>query len=625
MGRKLSLCGCINAVWLIPLYLTAEESEETAHLTDGLDKISTSNLPSSSPRFLGTVLASYIIFFYSMYLLFKEYKWYTKWRHKFLAKPWSRNYTVYVSGIPKAYQTSFELAEYFRQCSSKEAVIEAHVAMDIPVLEGKIARRDCVVRSLEHAVALERKTGGTQTHRKVGFRRGMEKVESVSEFEAELRKLNRDIERSVGELMNTHDRFRSHLNRTTASSNVMANSQDWVGEDSDNNFADYQVLSLINSPQFKDSEDETDPLVCGFPEVPVDESVVPEHEIVFYGEDGGTPAEFEEVEPVFASMSREEGSVSEDGGGSGQIDAFPDEEKALSGVSSIRSMISSDAVLFGMDVVPEGETVVYGEDGGIPEFFKEDEPDIASMSREEGSISEDGGPNQEESIDTRPDAENSLSRVSSVISISSKADSESNMEYESQGIIDDAVLFGPDVSLNEPPSKPDFVRMPRRNSTGSSASSSTFLRNSVTKTSRVASHASQSIASGSRELGHSIASGSREIGHAMKKVVLKELNPDKLIQSAHDTGADTIKKAKAVGSSIVASASPFVPLLKHKGEGKPKTAGFVLFSSLYAATSAIQMVHHPKPYVMDVRLSIYITILLEHLRGRLSFLHSLLH
>jgi hypothetical protein len=107
--------------------------------------------------------------------------------------------------------------------------------------------------------------------------------------------------------------------------------------------------------------------------------------------------------------------------------------------------------------------------------------------------------------------------------------------------------------------------------------------------------------------------------------VVKELNPDKLIQSAHDTGAGTIKKAKAVGSSIVASASPFVPLLKHKGEGKPKTAGFVLFSSLYAATSAIQMVHHPKPYVMDVRLSIYITILLEHLRGRLSFLHSLLH
>lgn len=54
LGRKLSLTGCFHACWLIPVYATAEESSETSYLTDRLVKITTSNLPSSSPRFLAT-------------------------------------------------------------------------------------------------------------------------------------------------------------------------------------------------------------------------------------------------------------------------------------------------------------------------------------------------------------------------------------------------------------------------------------------------------------------------------------------------------------------------------------------------------------------------------------------
>jgi len=33
-GRKLTVLGCFNALWLIPVYLTAEESPETAYLED---------------------------------------------------------------------------------------------------------------------------------------------------------------------------------------------------------------------------------------------------------------------------------------------------------------------------------------------------------------------------------------------------------------------------------------------------------------------------------------------------------------------------------------------------------------------------------------------------------------
>jgi len=86
----------------------------------------------------------------------------------------------------------------------------------------------------------------------------------------------------------------------------------------------------------------------------------------------------------------------------------------------------------------------------------------------------------------------------------------------------------------------------------------------------------------------------------MKKTV-KELNPEHFIKSAHDKGAHTIKRAQALGTTIIASASAVVPIKFNKEEGKSRNAGFVLFSSLYAATSAKQMIHHPKPYVMDVQ------------------------
>jgi hypothetical protein len=659
MGRKLSLCGCFNAVWLIPLYSTAEESDETAYLNDIWAEISVSNLPSSSERFLGTVLASYIVFFYTMYLLFQEFRWYTKWRHKFLSKPWSRNYAVYVSGIPEAFRSSFQLAEYFRQCSSKAAVLEAHVTMDIPGLDAKVARREVVVRKLEHTVALERKKGRTKTHRKIGFRRGLEKVESVSVFETELKKLNKDIERSVGKLMNSNHRFRSKLNRNTASNNLMAGSDEWIKDDSEHD-VDLQVLASITTINLGESESETDPLVNVLPAVSEEDSVamsspreegamaaVPENETLVYGKNGGFP-KFDESETAVWGMSREEGGIPEEqngrsrlnsedsrggrrayepmvvasvqngrsrinsedsrGGRRAYVEPIPDEENTLSEVASRRHRrLNSEDSRGGsrVTIVPVPIDPVYMD--RIPE---KDLSKVASR-RHRRLNSEDSRGGRSVS-----DLEPALSRGSSFKSeISSKADSEHEIEFGPQEVGDDAVLFGPDISYRDETIKGDSVRSLRddnikgdsvrsASSNGSSVSSSapsaSFLRSSVSKSSRAASHASHSIASGSRQLGQSIATGSREKAHAMTKAV-KEFKPDKLIQSAHDTGAGTIKKAKKVGKGIVASASSVVPMMMNKSEGKSTSAGFVLFSSLYAASSAIQMVHHPKPYVMDVQ------------------------
>lgn len=101
-GRNLSMLGCFNAAWLIPVYYTAEDSVETSYLSDPFVLMSISNIPQSSPRFLATILAAYLTFGYAMYLVYQELLWFVQWRHIFLSLQTPRSYAVYVSGIPKA-------------------------------------------------------------------------------------------------------------------------------------------------------------------------------------------------------------------------------------------------------------------------------------------------------------------------------------------------------------------------------------------------------------------------------------------------------------------------------------------------------------------------------------------
>ena len=147
--------GTLIALVLIPLYRTAKDSTDTDYLQDPLALISVANLPSFSKRFLGTVVAAYVVFGYTMYLILGEFKWYTKQRHLFLAMPKPSNYSVYVSGIPAQYRGNDLLQQYFESCSAR--VFQAVVAMDVPALVSKVARRQQVIYRLEHAEAAERK------------------------------------------------------------------------------------------------------------------------------------------------------------------------------------------------------------------------------------------------------------------------------------------------------------------------------------------------------------------------------------------------------------------------------------------------------------------------------------
>jgi hypothetical protein len=111
-------------------------------------------------------------------------------------------------------------------------------------------------------------------------------------------------------------------------------------------------------------------------------------------------------------------------------------------------------------------------------------------------------------------------------------------------------------------------------------------RSSIAHGSRAATEvARSSIVEGSR----TIVKGSRVAGEAITKS----------IQTAGDKGVETVKKAQEAGTTIVASAAAVVPMLLNKSEGAPREGGFVVFTTLYTTQTALQMIHHPDPYIME--------------------------
>lgn len=192
-GRKVSLMGCFNAIWLLPLYRVAIHEPPVARTFSykPLATISIVHVPSGSTRLIGTVVAAYVLFLYAMWLVLYEFEWFIHYRHRFLEKRMARNYAVYVSGIPEDYRSSHKLAEYFRRrcCPNEADVLEAHCTLTIPQLEAKVAKRKVLQHKLEHAQALEELRGATVTTCNVQ-RNGMEFVGSVQVLQEELNALD---------------------------------------------------------------------------------------------------------------------------------------------------------------------------------------------------------------------------------------------------------------------------------------------------------------------------------------------------------------------------------------------------------------------------------------------------
>lgn len=201
MGFRLSMVGVFNTIWLLPIYVTAPWSSETADVTDGVVKTTVAHVPPGSDRLYATVLASYILFGYTMYLILQEFEWYIEMRHKFLRKPLIRHFAVFVRNIPSDYRTNASLEAFFRGCFSDSDVLEARLAIKAPNIAKAVVQRDETLANLEHALALYKRDGSRPHHKHKDKCMGLGKtVDSIDHYTSQLEEQNKDVAQRLATL-----------------------------------------------------------------------------------------------------------------------------------------------------------------------------------------------------------------------------------------------------------------------------------------------------------------------------------------------------------------------------------------------------------------------------------------
>lgn len=197
MGYKLTRAGILNAIWLLPLYATAEHSDESGSITDRIVKVTIAHVPSGSARLIGTVVASYVVFGYAMYLILEEFAWFLEMRHKYLRQAKPRNYAVLVRHIPAdsdgCRNSNATAKEFFRNCFPREDILEARLYLQAGNLGKAQAQREAVVSKLEHALELYKTTGQRPTHKDSMFPVGGDQVDSIDVYQEELDRFNQNI------------------------------------------------------------------------------------------------------------------------------------------------------------------------------------------------------------------------------------------------------------------------------------------------------------------------------------------------------------------------------------------------------------------------------------------------
>ena len=205
IGLKLSMIGVLNSIFLIPVNFSACKkhvvNDLCNSLTDTVDRVGVGNVPKSSRSLLASVMAAYILFISAMFLIVKEFKWFTLQRQKVLSERRPDNYTVYVGGIPEKYQTDVALKEYFQKIFSSEDILEANVALSIPKLEGEIVRRKQLMSRLERSLSIRERKGFEPKHLIIKKKRPT-LVNSIPKHTSDITLLNTKISEAIVTIKN---------------------------------------------------------------------------------------------------------------------------------------------------------------------------------------------------------------------------------------------------------------------------------------------------------------------------------------------------------------------------------------------------------------------------------------
>lgn len=588
--RQLSILGVINAMWLLPVYRTAEYSPQTSDLTDDFDRFTLANLPTSSVRFFATVLAAYITVLSTMYLLSKEFTWYTKWRHKFLRMRAPRNYTVYVSGVPKEYRASHKLLEYFRNCSSDAAVLEAHVTMDTPHLEKLQLEREKIVKRLEHIEGV-RKRRGKKERAGSGLLRmmSMENTDLVRTLEQRLRDLNTEIPRRIQEVQASNDKFRSRFRRFQSTKDLLGGIDLEEGSTSNDkiHFFENPTIDENSSMDFHDmapgyrASFARDGTAATLP--------------VNNGENESESPSPSEI-PNLAEEEDEEGQTGYESHESGNEASPQKQGVALTSVNFPDVFDSGDRAFLSI-FLPDAEGLLPGSGSNQNTTYPKGVEAVEESSIESGSV-EEAAPGL--------DAPTDDGEVPTTVSLGDTPE----FDVEAQAPeLDVSNLYDESESDGETEMRERFGRgrAEVHPSIGSRQSSASTSSQSSRGARVVFSSAGKTIARGTSAAKYGITQGTKNAGEQFKKG--SKFTKDTLSKGGKFAGktfdsatAAMTKAAKDIKvDKLVQHAGNFVPVVINRGEGQPRPGGFVVFTTLYAAQAALQMLHSETPYTMEVQ------------------------
>lgn len=224
MGYKIAVVGSFNAIWLMVVYKTAKNADDTSQVEGGVLEFTISHIPEGSNRFIATTLAAYIFFGYVMYVIMQDFEWFTEKRHEFLSRPTPRNYSIFVRNIPPHFLNNQALETFMRSCFAGDSVIEASVMFTAGHLAKTQANRADALFRLEHALALYSLNDGKRpTHYKgVGGTVGLgDKVDSIQEYKQELIQLNRQVDEGISFLQDRIESINTEPTWTTANDDKM--------------------------------------------------------------------------------------------------------------------------------------------------------------------------------------------------------------------------------------------------------------------------------------------------------------------------------------------------------------------------------------------------------------------
>ena len=221
----------LQSIYLCIMHSTLPTTDATAggEMTQ-LESVTLGNVPQSDPALLSATVACYVVYIFALYLLYREFAWFTAHRHKVFTYQRPDNYTVYVKFIPQHLRSNEALLDYFRSIFGHEAVLDAQMAYEIPSLDKACADRDALcgtdeqVGKLEHAINVLDVKGNRPRHKKIivpdvtktvstvsnpkkgccsggcSCRPPAETVDSIDEYTKELDALNEKVAKQIDDI-----------------------------------------------------------------------------------------------------------------------------------------------------------------------------------------------------------------------------------------------------------------------------------------------------------------------------------------------------------------------------------------------------------------------------------------